>query len=142
MIVDVRYSTLYRESLIEYNEGRLNDSIDRPWLGGTGNKTVTWWRQIHVGGISLQAAIHTWWTAGAGAAKTVRRLQLRGRPRSVYTLGDAPGRLPGPRAPQVHRDCLWADGGRGNGTAPAWPGTGTPPANPDGRMPWCVASLA
>ena len=33
----------------------------------------------------------------------------------------------------LHRDCLW------NGTStggPAWPGIGTPPGNPDGRMPW------
>ena len=33
----------------------------------------------------------------------------------------------------LHRDCLW------NGTStggPAWPGTGPPPGNPDGRMPW------
>lgn len=36
------------------------------------------------------------------------------------------------KSKMVHKDCFWD----GNGSAPKWPGTGAPPANPDGRMAW------
>jgi hypothetical protein len=33
----------------------------------------------------------------------------------------------------VHKDCVWNGSSTGG---PPWPGSGTPPGNPDGRMPW------
>ena len=35
----------------------------------------------------------------------------------------------------VHKDCVWNGSSTGG---PVWPGAGTPPGNPDGRMPWCL----
>ena len=76
--------------------------------GGTAGRTRTWWHQIRVNGVSMHDAVMAWWN-GTDTSK------------------------------QVHKDCFYNAQPSGNWSAPGvphWPGSGTPPPNPDKRMPW------
>jgi hypothetical protein len=76
--------------------------------GGTGGRNRTWWHQIKINGVSMHDAVANWWN-GSDTSK------------------------------KVHSDCFYNAQPSGNWSAPGvpqWPGTGTPPANPDSRMPW------
>jgi hypothetical protein len=81
---------------------------------GTNNQTVAWWRQIRVDGILMRDAVTAWWN--------------------------------GTDTTTLHRDCLWGVP-KVNSTVPPsanpnWPGKGSPPANPDGRVPWFTSQYS